>query len=413
MTTFDLLVKNAFLVTPLGSKAKAGDKQGEVFMMPEAMIGINKQQIAYVGSANQDYHGDTEIDCKGSVVTPGLVDSHTHLVFGGWRSDEFDRKLKGESYLDILRSGGGILSTVRATRKASFLELEKKTRYFLKLMFDLGVTTLEAKSGYGLDYENEKKQLLITRKLNGHPVELVNTFLGAHAVPQEYLEDRKAYIDLLCETIIPKIKAEGLAEFCDVFCEHGVFSNEESERILKAAKAAGLSLKAHVDELEGGQGAQLAAKMACVSAEHLIAADDAGIEALAKSGTIAVLLPCTSLYLDKGYARAREMIDAGVAVAIASDFNPGSTPSPNLQLAMNLGCLKYRMTPNEVLCAVTLNAAASIDRADCIGTIEPGKQADLVIWDTLQFPMIFYRYGFNQTGAVIKKGKLFRWRRRK
>jgi imidazolonepropionase len=400
----DLLLKNiGVLATPVGTAAKKGKAQGEILSINNAMVGVKNGKIEYVGSADESLTANEIIDCENALVTPGLVDAHTHLVFGGWRQNEFGLKLAGVPYLDILRQGGGILSTVDSTRAESEENLVKKSYDLLEEMMKHGTTTVECKSGYGLDLENERKQLLVAKELDKiSPVDIVSTFMGAHAIPREYAGNREAYIDLLCNEIMPAIAADKLAEFCDIFCETAVFSPDESRAILARAAELGFRLKAHVDEIDPIGGAELAAEMNCLSAEHLIAASDEGISALGEKGVIAVLLPATSFYLGKPYARARKMIDENVAVAVATDFNPGSSPNFNMQLPMNLACLYGRMTPAETLTAVTLNAAAAIGRAASIGSVEVGKKADLVIWDAADLDMIFYRYGSNRVSKVIK-----------
>ncbi|MCD8078760.1 MAG: imidazolonepropionase, partial [Lachnospiraceae bacterium] len=316
---------------------------------------------------------------------------------------ELALKLKGVPYLDILAQGGGILSTVRNTRAATEEELTEKAAQALDRMLQMGTTTCEAKSGYGLAKDEELKQLRAIRALQGRqPVELVPTFLGAHALPEEYKNDREAYLRLLTEEMIPAVAEEHLAEFCDVFCETGVFTVEESRTILEAGQKYGLKSKIHADEIDPLGGSQLAGEIGAVSAEHLICSPDEGIESMAKGGTVAVCLPATSFYLDKTFARARDMITAGVPVAVATDFNPGSCPCLSLQLAMNLACFKYRLTPEEVLTAVTLNAAAAICRADTLGSLEAGKQADLVIWDAENLDFSFYSFCDNLVNTVIK-----------
>lgn len=406
-----LVIKNiGLLATPLGNSAQGGKAQGEIQYLTNAWLEAEGGIITAVGTGTVPAAVLAEpniIDAGGALVTPGLIDAHTHLIFGGWREHELSMKRQGVPYLEILAKGGGILSTVRSTRSATQEELEDKAEEILREMLTLGVTTCEAKSGYGLDTETELKQLRAAKSLNKkQPVELVSTFLGAHALPQEYKEDREGYIRLLTEELIPQVAKEGLAEFCDVFCETGVFTAQESETILRAGQAHGLGAKIHADEIDAIGGSTLAGNIGAISAEHLIAADDAGIQAMAKGGTVAVLLPATSLYLGKPYAPARAMIDAGVPVATASDFNPGSCPSFNLQLVMDLACWGYKLTPAEALTAVTLNAAAAIGRADRLGTVEPGKQADLVIWKTDNLDYLFYRFGQNLAKTVIKNGKV-------
>ncbi len=404
-----LLIKNiGLLATPVGNSARRGEEQGKIRFLKNAWVLCEAEKIAAVGVGAAP-EADRVPDAQGKLVTPGLVDAHTHLIFGGWRQNELALKLHGVTYLEILARGGGILSTVKATREATEDELFDKAWEALDEMMDLGVTTVEAKSGYGLDQETELKQLRVIRDLNeAHPIDLAATFLGAHALPPEYKEDREGYLRLLCDTVIPKVAEEKLAEFCDVFCETGVFTAEESKRILEAGKRYGLIPKIHADEIDPIGGSQLTAEVDAISAEHLIVCPPEGIAAMAKAGTVACCLPATSFYLGSTYAPVRDMIRAGVPVALASDFNPGSCPSLNLQFVMNLGCLRYKMTPEEVLTAVTLNGAAAIGRADQIGSLEPGKQADLVIWDAPDLDYICYRMGSNLAGTVIKNGKVER-----
>ena len=402
-----LLVKNiGLLATPEGKSAHRGSEQGKIKFFKDAWVLIEDGVIASVGTGEAPAAAGAEIvDAEGKLVTPGLVDAHTHLIFGGWRQNELGMKLHGKTYLEIQNAGGGIQSTTNATRGATEEELTAKAAKALDEMMAFGTTTCEAKSGYGLDRQTELRQLAVIRRLGKEqPVELAATYLGAHAVPEEYKTQREDYIRLMTEEMIPLVAREGLAEFCDVFCETGVFTAAESEEILRAALAHGLKVKIHTDEIDAIGGTELAGALPAVSAEHLIAATDRGIAALAKGGTVAVLLPATSFYLGKPYARARDMIAAGVPVAVASDFNPGSCPSLNLQLAMNLACWNYHLTPEETLTAVTLNAAAAICRADRLGSLEVGKQADLVIWDAPNLDYIFYRFGQNLAKTVIKQG---------
>jgi len=404
----DTIITNiGTLVTPEGKTARCGKAQGEVKTIANAVIGVKDGLIAYVGDASNTPEARETIDAGGRLVTPGLVDAHTHLVFGGWRHNELDLKLKGASYLDILAAGGGILSSVRSTRAASEDELVERGIAFAREMLTHGTTTAEAKSGYGLDTETELKQLRAIRRVSeAQPIDLVPTFLGAHALPQEYKENREEFIRLVCEEMLPAVQAAELAEFCDIFCETGVFTPEETRTVLTAAKAHGLKLKAHIDEIDALGGAEVAAELGAVSTDHMIASNDGGIEALSKAGTVAVLLPATGFYLDKGYAPARKMIDADMAVAVASDFNPGSSPSLNLQFAMMLACQKYRLTPEETITAATLNAAAAVGRGETVGSIEVGKKADLVIWETDALSYLFYRFGSNLAHKVMKAGEM-------
>ena len=400
-----LITNIGMLATPLGTSARRGAEQGRIRILRDAWILVEDGKISGIGTGDPPLLPGRRVNAGGKLVTPGLVDAHTHLIFGGWRQNELGLKLHGVSYLEILARGGGILSTVKSTREASEDELYDKARAALEEMLALGVTTVEAKSGYGLDQETELKQLRVIRRLNEtQPVDLAATFLGAHALPTEYQNDREAYLRLLCETVIPRVAEEGLAEFCDVFCETGVFTAEESRRILEAGKRHGLIPKIHADEIDPIGGSQLTKEVGAISAEHLIVCPTEGIAAMAEAGTVACCLPATSFYLGSTYAPVRDMIRAGVPVALASDFNPGSCPSLNLQFVMNLGCLRYKMTPEEVLTAVTLNGAAAINRADSIGSLEPGKKADLVIWDAPDLEYICYRMGSNLAEIVIKDG---------
>ena len=406
-----LLIHNiALLQTPVGNTSLRGERQGENRKYRNASVLIDGAQIAAIAEdgALPACPPDTELlDAGGAFATPGWVDSHTHLVFGGWRQHEIPLKLKGAGYLEILQAGGGILDTVRHTRQMSEDELFSRAMGFLDEQLALGVTATESKSGYGLDLANEQKQLRVIRRLNeAHAMDIVPTCMAAHAVPPEFAGRADAYVDLVCNEILPRVAEEGLARYCDVFCETGVFSPEQSRRVLLTASALGLGLKIHADEIDAIGGALLAGELSATSAEHLIATDDAGIDALANGSVSACLLPQTSLYLNKNFARAREMIARGVAVAVASDFNPGSCPSLNLQLSANLAYLRYRMTPEETLTALTLNAACAIGLGDRLGSIEPGKQADLVLWNTDGMEQLCYRMGSNQVKAVVKRGKV-------
>lgn len=405
-----LVIKNiGALVTPEGGAAHGGNAQGQVRRIENAWIFIENQQITAIGTGTPDVPENAKVlDARGKLVTPGLVDAHTHLIFGGWRQHEMALKLQGVSYLDILAQGGGILSTVNATRASDEQELAEKAALALDEMLGFGTTTCEAKSGYGLSVEEELKQLRAIRKLNAeHPIDLVATFMGAHAVPTDYTENREAYIRLICEEMIPKVAEEKLAKFCDIFCEKGVFSADESKKILEAGKKHGLIPKIHADEIEPVGGSVLAGEIGAISAEHLIVCPPDGIASMAKGGTVACLLPCTSLYLGATFAPAREMVAAGVPVAMATDFNPGSCPCLNMQLVMNLGCLRYKLTPEEVLTAVTLNGAAAIGMADRVGSIEVDKQGDLIIWNAEDLNYICYRMGSNLVNAVVKKGEIY------
>ena len=406
-----LLIKNiGTLQTPVGSFKHGGQLQGENIKLHDAAILVENGRIKAItseGQLPQGWENAEVVDAQGALVTPGLIDCHTHMVFGGYRQGEIPLKLRGASYLDILRAGGGILDTVGKTRSATEDELYEKTKAFLDEMLTYGVTTAESKSGYGLDLENELKQLRVNKRLQEtHKMDLVSTFLGAHAIPEEYKGRADEYIDLLCDVVLPAVKEQNLADFVDVFCEDSVFDVAQSEKMLRAGQALGLRARIHADEIEEIGGAVLSGEVGAISAEHLIATGEKGMASMAKGGVIADLLPCTSLYLNKTFAPARRMIELGIPEAIASDFNPGSCPSLNLQLAMTMGYLKYRMTPEEVLTAVTINAACSCGLEEKIGTLEVGKQADIVIWNAPDMEMLVYRMGSNLAKTVIKKGEI-------
>ena len=398
------LIRNiGLLATPEGFCARRGPAQGQLRLLNNAWVLAEDGIIAAVGQGEPPCGAEQIIDAEGRLATPGLADAHTHLIFGGWRQDELADKLHGVPYLDILARGGGILSTVRATRAATEAELLEKGRRALLEMQRFGVTACEAKSGYGLETETELRQLRVIRQLGQEcAMDLAPTLLGAHALPPEYQADREGYLRLLCEEMIPRAAAEGLARFCDVFCEEGVFTAEESRRILLAGKAHGLLPKLHADEIHPIGGSQLAGELGAVSAEHLIVCPEEGMDSMARGGVIACLLPCTSLYLGARFAPARRLVEKGVAIAIATDFNPGSCPCLNLQLAMSLGCLYYRLTPEEVLTAVTLNGAAAMGLAGRLGSVEPGKQCDLALWDAPDLNYLCYRMGSNLCASVIK-----------
>ena len=403
-----LLIHNiGMLATPEGAEARRGEAQGKLRVLENAWIYTENGEIISCGTSNPPVTFGAKLDAGGRLVTPGLVDAHTHLIFGGWRQNELAMKIRNVPYLDILAAGGGILSTVKATHAASEEALTEKAAAALDEMLRFGTTTCEAKSGYGLCLGEELKQLRVIRRLNEtHPMDVAATFMGAHALPPEYKENREGYLKLLCEEMIPAVAEQKLARFCDVFCETGVFTAAESRRILECGKAHGLIPKIHADEIDPIGGSQLAGEIGAISAEHLIVCPEEGIDSMARGGTIACLLPATSFYLNSTYAPARRMIEKGVPVALASDYNPGSCPCLNLQLVMNIACLKYRLTPEEVLTGVTLNAAAAIGLADRVGSIESAKQADLVIWDAPDLNYLCYRLGNNLVHTVIKKGEI-------
>ncbi len=392
------------LATPRGAGPKKGPEQGKIELLKDAWVLMEGGSVAQVGTGPAPA-ADQVIDAQGSLVTPGLVDAHTHLIFGGWRQNELGMKLHGKTYLEIQNAGGGIQSTTNATRQSTEEELTQKAARALDEMLHFGVTTCEAKSGYGLATEHELKALQVIKNLNDrHAMDIVATFMGAHLVPAEYKANRAEYIRLVCEEMMPRVKEQGIAKFCDVFCEADTFTVEESRQILEAGLKYGLRPKIHADEIEAIGGSVLAGEIGAISAEHLIVCPPEGIASMAKGGVVACLLPATSFYLGATFAPARDMVSAGVPVAMASDFNPGSCPCLNLQFVINLGCLKYKLTPEEVLTAVTLNAASAIDMAGKVGSLEPGKQGDLVIWDAPDLDYICYRMGSNLVKTVIKKG---------
>jgi imidazolonepropionase len=385
-----------------------GNPQQDAGLLENAAVVWIDDTISWVGSWQDipaEFDAEPVIDCERRLVIPGLIDCHTHLCFGGWRADEFESRLRGASYQEIAAAGGGIASTVTATRAASTGKLVRKSKSILDAMLGLGVTTVECKSGYGLDAANELKQLEVYRLLDqAHAVDLVPTFLGAHIVPPEHQGARQRYISLLCEELIPAIASEGLAQFCDAFVEQGAFTIDEARLIFTTAIEHGLQIKVHADQLSDGGGALLAAEMGAVSAEHLEYISGEGIEALADSGTVAVSLPLASLYLGEPFLPARKLLSAGVPVAVATDFNPGSAPSYHLPLAMTLACLSQHMTPQEVINGVTTVAARAISAESTIGSLLPGYKADLAIIDMPSLNQWLYHFVPNACLRVLKNG---------
>lgn len=411
----NLIIFDARVVTPTGFAARKGAEMGELLVMEHATIEVTDGVITYVGpnrGENRDgyYQHYWHYNARGRCVLPGFVDSHTHFVFGGERADEFSWRLKGESYMSIMERGGGIVSTVKATRASNFIRLRAKAEGFLKQMNAMGVTTVEGKSGYGLDKETELMQLRIMRSLNGDEhrrVDIVPTFLGAHAVPQEYAGRTDDYVDFLIREVMPCVAEAGLAEFCDVFCEQGVFSIEQSRRLLLAARGMGFDLKLHADEIVPLGGAGLAAELSATSADHLLHASDADIRAMAEKGVVATLLPLTAFALKEPYARGRAMIDAGCAVALATDLNPGSCFSGSIPLTFALACIYMQMSIEEAITSLTLNGAAALNRAGSIGSIEVGKKGDLVVLNTDNYHFLPYYIGMNCVIATIKEGVIY------
>ncbi len=412
-----ILIKNANEVITLknnvrGPRTKV--QMREIAIVENGSVLIEEDRIVAVGVFEQLEADFPElvkkantIDASGKVVMPGLVDCHTHLVHGGTREEEFNMRLNGSTYMEIMNAGGGIHATTKRTRETSFDDLYEKTRHHLDIFLKHGVTTVEAKSGYGLDWETEKKQLEVAKKLQAtHDMDVISTFMGAHAVPRDYKGREDEFVDVLIHEMLPKVAELELAEFNDVFCEKGVFTPEQSERILEAGKALGLTPKIHADEIEPYEGAELAAEVGAISAEHLLVASDEGIQKMAEAGTIAVLLPGTAFFLRAPFARGRLMIDEGVPVAISTDFNPGSSPTLSLPFIMNLACMHMGMTLEEVLTATTINAAYALNRGEQIGSLEVDKKADVIILDVANYKQLQYFYGMNHTNTVIKNGQV-------
>ncbi|HZK00604.1 MAG TPA: imidazolonepropionase [Tissierellaceae bacterium] len=402
------------LITLKGeNRARTGKELDDIGLINNGIIAINDDKIIYVGDSLPSKIELDEntiiIDGRGKTVTPGLIDSHTHIVHGGSRENELSMKLKGISYLDILAAGGGIHSTVKATKQASFEELYNKATKSLDTMLRYGITTVEGKSGYGIDdFDTEVKQLEVAKKLNEeHPIDVVSTFMGAHAIPKEYKENPDKFVEIIIEEMLPIIVEKDLATFCDVFCEEGVFTIEQSRKILLGAKKLGMGLKIHADEIKPLGGAELAAELGCISADHLVAASDGGIKQMAERGVIANLLPGTSFNLQTGkFANARKMVELGVPIAISTDYNPGSCPTENLQLIMSFASLIMKLTPEEVITGVTINGAASLGIEESHGSLQEGKKADIVIFDSPNLEYIIYHFGINHTHSVIKNGKI-------
>ncbi len=410
-----LLIANiGQLITMDGPVPRIGDAMNDLGLIKNGGVAVAGEEILAVGESNvvegkvDLAEGCIAIDAAGAVVTPGFIDPHTHPVFSRTREDEFEMRIMGKSYMDIANAGGGIRSSVRDLRETSKAELTKKTITRLDTMLSYGTTTIEAKSGYGLSTEAEIKSLEIINNLNEtHPIDLIPTFLGAHEVPDEYRDKREKYIDLLIKEMIPKVVENKLAEFCDIFCEEGVFNIDESRKIMEAAKKQGLKLKFHADELGPSGGSELAAELGAVSADHLVHISDKGIKAMAEAGTVAVLLPGTCFSLGHSdYAPARKMIEAGIVVALSTDCNPGSSYTESLPMIISLAGLNYKLTAAESISAVTVNAACAVDRGGKIGMLQTGMVADIVLWKINDYRELPYHYGVNSVQKVIKRGKI-------
>jgi imidazolonepropionase len=409
----DFLIHNtAEVLTCAGPAPRIGPAQADAGSWTRAVVAALDGAIVFVGGADEwQRHGSlapgaTVLDARGGSVVPGFVDPHTHAIFGGDRRDELRRRLGGATYADIAAGGGGIVSTVRATREARDDELRDATRQRLDEMLRCGTTTCEIKSGYGLTTGSELKMLRVLRDLDAaHAVDLCVTFMGAHEFPVEYRDNRRAYVDLLITEMIPAVAREHLAEWCDVFCEAGVFTPDESRQIFEAARQAGMKLRIHADELGASGGAQVAADMRVRSADHLIFADQAGADAMARAGVVATLLPIAAFYLKLGrFAPARLLIERGVAVALATDVNPGGGFSPSMPFAMTLACFAMNLTFEEALVAATINAAYALDVHDRCGSLEPGKRMDAVVVNGPAIDLM--RVGAETIGAVVKSGRV-------
>ncbi len=413
----DLLIHNlAEVATPEGSAPLRGADQRRVSRLRGAEVVCRDGRIAFAGAPEErrrlfgELPEAERLDGRGGALIPGFVDPHTHLPWAGSREEEFAARLAGKTYQEIAAAGGGILSTVAATRQAGEEELAANVLRRLDRMLEWGTTTAEAKSGYGLSRGDELKQLrAIRRASESHPVDLVATLLAAHEVPPEHRQDRRRYLDLICDEIVPATAEAGLARFCDVFCEEGVFTAGESRRVLEAGLHHGLAPRLHADEFVDSGGAELAAEMGALSADHLIAVSPAGVEALASAEVTAVLLPGTSFFLMKHrYAPARRLVEAGVPVALATDCNPGSSHTESMPMVVVLAAFELGLTIEESLTAATLNAACCLGLGEEIGSIETGKQADLVLLDAPNLLHLVYHYGINPVAAVVKRGRVVR-----
>lgn len=406
----NLIIKHATIITPEGKYALKGEMMGQLKTITDGCVVATDGVITYVGAESDAPVTDetyTLIDAEGRVLLPGFVDSHTHLVFGGFRPDEFEWRMNGESYMSIMERGGGIQSTVNATRQADVDTLEGNAQWFIERMVQMGVTTVEAKSGYGLDVATEEKQLDVIHRLAARKDQKLNiaaTFLGAHAVPAEYKGRTAEYVDLIISEMLPRFKDK--ARNCDIFCEKNVFEIEDSRRLLQAAREMGYDIKLHADEIVTLGGAELAAELGALSADHLLHVSDEGVARMAKAGVVATLLPLTAFALREPYAPARKFIDHGGAVALATDLNPGSCLSGSIPLTIALARIYMNMSIEEIITALTLNGAAAIGMADRIGSIEEGKNADFALLHFDNPRMMPYYVGMNCVKTTIHNGRI-------
>ena len=392
---------------------RVGKDMKTLAIIPDGAVAILRDSIIFIGTTQEliaNFPPNEEtiiIDATNSLVTPGFIDPHTHIIFDGYRENELEMKLAGMTYLEILESGGGILKTVKATRKAPLTRLIKNGKIILNRMMEYGTTTIETKSGYGLDTESEIKSLLAAKELNlEHPIDIISTFLGAHAVPPEYERKTDEYVELIVSEMIPKIAKEQLAEFCDVFCEKGIFSTDQAKKILLTAIKYGMKPQIHIDEIVDSNGALLAAELNAVQVGHMLKSNDKGLRALKEAKTIATLLPGTPFCLMlKEYAPARKMIEMGIPIALATDLNPNCW-TESMQMIIALACYHMKMSPAEALSAATINAACAIGRQEEIGSLEVGKKADIIVFDVPNHSFIPYQFGVNLVSKVIKSGKV-------
>ena len=408
----NLIIRNAAqVVTCSGFNGKKGGEMSDLQVIDNGTVIVTGGIISHILHQGEKVPVEEKeyqiIHAEGKALLPGFVDPHTHFVFGGYREEEFSWRMRGDSYMEIMQRGGGIVNTTHATRAATEEELFVSGCQRLDAMLQLGITTVEGKSGYGLDRETELKQLRVMRRLNEtHAVDVIPTFMGAHAIPAEWKGREDAFIDFNISEMLPLVAQEQLAESVDIFCEKGVFTIEQSRRYLQAAREHGFQLKMHADEIAPLGGAELAAELHCLSADHLLQASDAGIRDMAQAGVVATLLPLTAFTLREPYARGRAMIDAGCCVALATDLNPGSSFTASVPLLFALACIYMQLTPEEAVTAFTLNSAAALNHAGSIGSIDVGKQGDLLLLRFPSYKFLPYHVGMNIVETVIKRGKI-------